>query len=402
VSREITFGRKEAADKYREEHEEFLCSEDDARLKTVRFSSDAPEWLIEQAQLEAMESRGEQEQSTGQVPLSDHERGEIDFSKARASVPHARAVKAIAREQGIDDWLAHYDPTLGVDEHRSTFEEITPSGGRHLDSHEERQAQRRRDAARTAQSEQCDHARGHCQNGDPSACEFLRDACGFDQEEIDEFLDPDDADQDGAGGRSQEITGKAAGAMQRAWDGYRASISLLDESVKDYLRPEWDNAQQAARAINAIRDEHGQDPLHFERLEEIQADILDLARKMAGDCHECHASHESHDHNTTAGDREDVREFVREGADETPVGTSEQTAKAIETDDQRTLVGERANDQARLAGGESGEQETEIEATEEENPGGLRADRRDDPGETETEQSVPEEFRVAEGGQDTL
>lgn len=101
----------------------------------------------EQAQLEAMKSRGEQNNSTGQVPLSDHEREEIDFSNARASVPHARAVKAIAREQGIDDWLAHYDPTPEVDEHRSTFEGLTPSGGRRMDAHEERQAQRRRDSA---------------------------------------------------------------------------------------------------------------------------------------------------------------------------------------------------------------------------------------------------------------
>jgi hypothetical protein len=117
--------------------------------------------------------------------------------------------------------------------------------------------------------------------------------------------------------------------MQRAWNGYKGSISLLDESVEDYLRPEWDNAQQAARAINAIRREHGQDPIHFDRLEEIQADLLDLARKMAADCHECHASHESHDHDIAAGDREDVRDFVGHGGDETPTGVSESTAESI-------------------------------------------------------------------------
>lgn len=81
MATEIQFGTKPTADSYREEYEEHLCSEDDARLKTVRFSSDAPEWLIEQAELEAMESRGEQEHSTEQVPLSDHEREKIDFSE---------------------------------------------------------------------------------------------------------------------------------------------------------------------------------------------------------------------------------------------------------------------------------------------------------------------------------
>jgi len=327
VATEIEFGTKATADSYREEHEEFLCSEDDARLKTVRFSSDAPEWLIEQAQLEAMESRGEQNNSTGQVPLSDHERGDIDFSKTRASVPHARAVKAIAREQGIDDWLAHYDPALGVDEHRSTFEEITPSGGRRLDSHEEREAQRRRDAARTAQGEQCDHARGHCENGDPDACEFLRDACGFDQDEIESFLDPDepkDADQ--------EITGKAAGALSRSWGGYQAAVGRLDSAL-DEVHESWRHAQQAGKAINAIRGEHGQDPIHFEALEEAQAQLADLVRKAAADCHECHADHADHDHDVTADDREDLRDLAGHGADATPMGVSEHTAGAIaETD----------------------------------------------------------------------
>jgi hypothetical protein len=372
-------------------------------MRTVTFASSAPDWLIEQAELEAMETRGEREASTGQVGLTDHERDEIDFSKDRASVPHARAVKAIARDKGVDDWLAYYDPTITVEEHYGTMERArSEGGGRRLDAGEERMAERRRDASRAAQSSQCDHARGHCEHGDPEACEFLRDACDYSGEEIEEILaeDQDDVDEG-----EREIEGKAAGAMQRAWNGYKASITLLQESVDDYLGPEWDNAQQAARAINEIRREHGQDPIHFERLEEIQADLLDLARKMAADCHECHADHTGHDHAVTGGDREDVREFVGDGADETSVGVSEETAAVIERDDQRDLEGDRANDQARLAGGETGENEAEIEdeAATEENPGGIMQDKRGEiPLDTETEQSVPDEFQVAEGGQDTL
>jgi hypothetical protein len=215
-------------------------------MKRVVFASSAPDWLLEQAELEAMETRGEADQSTGQIPLSDHERDEIDFSKARASVPHARAVKAIAAEQGIDDWLAHYDPTLTVDEHRSTLEEIQASGGRRMDAHEEREAQRHRDAARTAQSEQCDHAEDHCRHGDPEACEFLRDACGVPEERIDQILDEEEADPE-----EGDLPGEVYGALMKQWQAFRAGLG---------------DAKRAGAAINEIRQQYGQDPMTFDAL----------------------------------------------------------------------------------------------------------------------------------------
>jgi hypothetical protein len=390
VATNVEFGTKATADRYREQYEEYLCSEDDARLKTVTFNSDTPEWLLEQAELEALETRGEAEASTGQIALSDHERDRIDFSKQRASVPHARAVKAIAAEQGIDDWLAHYDPTLTVEEHRPEMERARQSqaGGRRMDSEEERQAERQRDASRAAQSNQCDHARGHCQNGDPEACEFLRDACGFEQSEIEEFL-PDEPDEQ----NPDKISGKAAGALSRSWGGYRGAVRVLDEALTR-LEEEWSHAQGAARAINAIRREHGQDPMHFHALEKVQADLADLVRQAAADCHECHADHSEHDHG--GDERESLTDLELTERDAPP-------EDVIEQDAQRDLEGDRANDQARLAGGEPGEQDAEIEATEEENPGGLMADEREETEETgDTEQAIPDEFNVPEGGQGTL
>jgi len=171
---------------------------------------------------------------------------EIDFSKGRASVPHARAVKAIAREQGIDDWLAHYDPTLGIDEHRSTFEEITPSGGKRLDAHEEREAQRHRDAARTAQSEQCNHAEDHCRHGDPDACEFLKNACGMPEERVEQILDDTEADPS-----EGELPGEVYGALMKQWQQFRAGLG---------------DAKRAAAAINEIRQQYGQEPMGFDAL----------------------------------------------------------------------------------------------------------------------------------------
>jgi hypothetical protein len=78
-------------------------------------------------------------------------------------------------------------------------------GGRRLDANEGRQAARARDAARAQQSSECDHAADHCEHGDPEACEFLKNACGYDDDEVASILD-----EDTAGDGPDEITGKAA------------------------------------------------------------------------------------------------------------------------------------------------------------------------------------------------
>jgi hypothetical protein len=76
----------------------------------------------------------------------------------------------------------------------------------------------------------------------------------------------------------------------------------------------------------------------------------------------------------------------------------------IETDDQRTIGGGRANPQATLAGGEQGELgQGETIETVEENPGGLMADERDTdstPDPAETEQGGLEDVAVSEGLRD--
>lgn|GEM_PF-2506749 len=74
----------------------------------------------------------------------------------------------------------------------------------------------------------------------------------------------------------------------------------------------------------------------------------------------------------------------------------------IETDDQQTLDGQRADPQARFAGGEQGErgQGETVDQTEE-NPGGLRADRRESVGsEPEREQGDLSQVGVSEGLRD--
>lgn len=100
MSTSVGFASKATADSYREDHGEYLCSDDDARKKTVVFASDVPDDVLERAELEALDERGESEAGAGQVQLTDAERDRIDFSAGRASVPHARSAKAIAADSG--------------------------------------------------------------------------------------------------------------------------------------------------------------------------------------------------------------------------------------------------------------------------------------------------------------
>lgn len=238
MTERIEYGTKAAADQARDKHVDWLCSEDDKRLKTVAFSSDTPEHVLEQERLQAQEGRGERSEGAGQVALSDHEKDQIDWSEGRASVPHARSVKGIAAAEGVDDWMAYYDPTLTVDEHRDVMERAARESGRQTDT--EDVEQRAAEAAKAAQSEQCDHARDHCKRGDPDACEFLTEACGFEDEEVDAILD------DG-----EEIPGRISGALSQLWTRYQIGLA---------------NAKEAAAAINEINRQYDRDLTTFEEL----------------------------------------------------------------------------------------------------------------------------------------
>jgi hypothetical protein len=91
-----------------------------------------------------------------------------------------------------------------------------------------------------------------------------------------------------------------------------------------------------------------------------------------------------------------------EGRQRRPPRTTTDRGDVLETDDQRTLGGSRADAQARLAGGERGErgQGEALEAVEE-NPGGLAADRRENTGkQPNREQGDLSQVGVSEGLRD--
>jgi len=243
MSTEIDLERKQLADSFRDGYEEYLCSDDDARLTTVTFSSDTPEHVLEDARRAADEIRGETEDKAGQIGLSESERAQFDFSSPRVNIPWARAVKRIARDEGVDDWIAHADPTLSVDEHRDVMKRAAREGrgGRQMDSEDPAEVRAGR-AAATAQSEECDHARGHCKHGDPDACEFLQERCGLDEDDVEALMEANAGEQ---------LPGRIQGALGQLWKRYQIGIA---------------NAKEAAAAINEIQEQHGEDLVGFEEL----------------------------------------------------------------------------------------------------------------------------------------
>jgi hypothetical protein len=289
VSEKVRFGSKSAADAVRDRHEKHLCSDDDRRLKMVEFASTTPEAVIEEAEVEAADSRQDADPETaGQVPLTESERSDIDFT-GEANVPHARSVKGIAASKGVSDWSAYYDASLTVDEHREVMERASKEGGGRRREDQTDATEKAGEAAKVVKSEECDHARGHCANGEPEACEFLTERCDYSQDRVEEILgmadtrdqDADDTDQTDlvtvGGGEypEMEVTEQVAGALSRSWQGYKGGVNNLDDAL-DTIREAVRDARTASRAINAIREGHGQEAIHFNRLHDLLASLDDL------------------------------------------------------------------------------------------------------------------------------
>ena len=305
MTERIEYGSKDAADAARDEFSDHLCTDDDKRLKTVAFAeSGTPDDVLEAARRQAEDSKDDgSDNGGGQPPLSDSEKDKIDFSKGRANTLHARSAKGIALNEGVEDWTSYYDPTLTVDEHREVMDRAgRESGSRTAEDSVEEKAGR---AARTAQSEQCEHAAGHCDNGDPEACEFLTEVCGYDDDEVAVLLDDqgDETDQQElvtVGGDEYpeiDVTKAEAGALRDSWTGYKSAIGTLADDLEE-IREEIINARQSIRAINRIRGQYDQGELHPNRLHE----LLDAVEAMPGDVPEVRTL----DHFAAESDGDDV------------------------------------------------------------------------------------------------
>lgn len=294
---EIEFGSRDGANSFRDDvDDEYLTGRYDRRHKTVELSDDTPETIVEKGEVKANRGKAEREAGAGQVPLTDAEKSKIDFSKDGANIPHARSVKALFNYRGLDSWVDHYDPTLEVGEHSGIIERLKDTGaaggGARLDEAAESTRERRAKLAEKGQGQQCDHARSACEEQHPEACEFLRESCGYSDDEIEEILgfvderaalEDDDGEQQelvtvGGGEYAEmDVTPQQAGALKRSWRGYRGGIGTL-RSALDEVRESVGHARRAMRAINAIRERNGRDPIEPEDLN----DLLDALEGMPG------------------------------------------------------------------------------------------------------------------------
>ena len=354
MTERVEFGSLEAANRARDDHAEYVCPvDDDRRQTTVAFVSDTPESTLQMIEADAAADKAAAESTSEMADLSDRERERIkdaDGFGDGVSIFNWQSAKGSFQREGLTeefhDAIGNLsdgdDPIERAEAYLAEYQQQSGPGGSAIGGGSGQQdegttaEQQRRSEQRAAaieQTEGCNHAEGACRHGEPEACEFLTDACGYDEDEVDDILGVDATDDEEAkggdgGDEPREIEGKAAGALARSWGGYRGAIAELDAAL-EAVREEWSNATDAAEAINAIRGDHNQEPMHFEALEVANAELLDLLRKAAAGCEECHADHSDHDHAVTSGQVENIRTVVRDGATGTPVGTNDDTDAVI-------------------------------------------------------------------------
>lgn len=283
MSPELEFPTKAAADRVRDQHSDHLCTDDDRRLKTVTFTSDTPESVIDQAEAVATSEQAAADRpSIEAVELTEAEKRDFDFSRDGVNVPKARYLKGLGAEYGVDAFQ-HVDPgeVDNVTDARPILERAAKSGGidrgggaNYDDEATERQQRERREQAEKHAKEGCDHARDSCEHGEPEACEFLTEACGYDDQQVEQLLSGGSTTDETS--TEQGLSGEQKGALQRSWGGYKAAISEIDRLLT-HLEERKAAAQQAFAAINQIREQAGQEPITPELLHEQLETTQDLA-----------------------------------------------------------------------------------------------------------------------------
>ncbi|WP_363466103.1 hypothetical protein [Halogeometricum borinquense] len=181
----VEFGSLDTANDVRDSiPDEHLADEDSRAEKTIKLTPDATRATRTRVTGEAADSRAHLADQHGQAPLTDAEKRRLDFSQT--NVMHARSAKGILQGEGVDDWLAFYDPTLSVDEHRPLAKRARrDESGQRMD-HEDREgaaAKKLADAYHAAQSEAEKHAREACEEGHGEACDEL-EKLGWSEEEV--------------------------------------------------------------------------------------------------------------------------------------------------------------------------------------------------------------------------
>lgn len=288
---ELEFPSIDDAKEFREDHPDALLEADNRASKTVSFDADElGEVELDQAEALAATTGGEAIPRE-QRKLSEDER---DLLEARPSWTwqengaEAMWVKGTLTAQGATEWLDFYESGEGVEGALANMErsaERSAATGAQTGQRVDRDpatasAERMSDVA-TGPERQCDHAEDVCIMGDPEACEFLREHCGFTEadvrelkeleEALEEPIEPPERDVDQ---EPDELTGAQLDALERSWGGYMGAVAAIRRGEEVDRNEEL--ARKAFDVINQIRAEVDQEPLEPEALPE----ALQAAREV--------------------------------------------------------------------------------------------------------------------------
>lgn len=195
---EIEFGRRQSAQEARELlPENALTEKYDGRHKTVEVQTDkVPEAKLNRVSGLAADSKDHRENKAGQVPLTDAERADIDFTET--TVPEARSAKGILMNEGVDDFTSYFDETLTVDEHREIAKKAArDSKGKRMDN-QATSVEREANAFRRSQEELKDHAIKGARMGEEEAVRTLIDEIGMSPQRARSFAQQADSPEERA------------------------------------------------------------------------------------------------------------------------------------------------------------------------------------------------------------
>ncbi|CAI49751.1 uncharacterized protein NP_7044A (plasmid) [Natronomonas pharaonis DSM 2160] len=188
---EVEFGRLDYARQARDElPNEALDVDDDGREKRLIVDKDA----IDRRTMSRVEGLAADSRDSargdmhGQAELTQSERNQLDFS--RTTIPEARTAKASLQSEGVDDWVAHFDPTLTTSEMADKARDSAIGGGQRMDAEDSVRAQDRRhaEAFREVQGQAERRARDGCEQGFEDACDQLVEEFGFERAEAEQLL----------------------------------------------------------------------------------------------------------------------------------------------------------------------------------------------------------------------
>lgn len=279
MSRRISFNRMDEAREFRAEHREHLCSDDDARSKEVVLSSSAPEEILAEAEERAV-GGARSDVKPRMAELSDREREKLEARPGwtwQQNGMEARWAKGTLQGEGATEWLDFYEAGEGweggLKNMAASAERSAQTGaatGQRIDRDPATASAERLQRAAEGTAQACDHAEDVCRMGDPDACEFLRETCGFSEAEVAELAAaeerletvPEPPERVTAG----EPTGAQLNVLRRSWGGYKGALAAIREGEE--VERHHNLAHRAFDAINSVRAELGQEPLEPRELPE--------------------------------------------------------------------------------------------------------------------------------------